>query len=103
MAYYISLVFLFSFISPSLIHCQSGTFLPATGRLDSVTYKKMDWMITELGCVSTCLQQRWPLCYAISYESFRQECRLITQVVPSTLYLNQSFHNWRTYVRVDDS
>lgn len=103
MVSYAYLVFLFLFIAPALIQCQSGSFLPLTGRLDSFQYDTVDWMISELGCVSTCIRQHSPSCYAVSYENFRQECRMIIQSIPLKPYLNQSLHNWRTYIRVEDS
>ncbi|CAF0734878.1 unnamed protein product [Adineta ricciae] len=88
---------------PTLIQCQSGTFLPLTGRLDAFKYDTVDWMISELGCISICLRQSSPSCNAVCYENFRQECRMIRQSIPSNPYLNQSLHNWRTYIRIEDS
>jgi hypothetical protein len=86
-----------------LIQCQSGTFSPLTGRFDSFQYISYYRMVTERECVSVCIQYNSPLCYAISYESFRQECRLITQSVPSSSIPNQSFLDWRSYLRIIDS
>jgi hypothetical protein len=103
MTYFISIVFLFLFIFPSWIQCQSGTFTPLTGRTDSLDYISYYRMITESDCISVCLQYTSPSCYGISYESFRQECRIITESVPSSFIPNQSFLNWRTYIRKIDS
>jgi len=103
MRYFISTVFLFLFIFPSLIQCQSGTLTPLTGLIDSLDYVSYYRMITEPGCVSVCLQYTSPTCYAISYESFRQECRIITESVPSLFIPNQSFLDWRSYIRIIDS
>jgi hypothetical protein len=103
MTYFISIIFLFLFIFPSLIQSQSGTFTPLTGRIDSLNYITYNQMITELGCISACIQSTSPSCYAISYESFDQECRLITQSVPSSFIPNQSFLDWHSYIRTMDS
>ncbi|CAF1166131.1 unnamed protein product [Rotaria sordida] len=59
-------------------------------------------MISERDCVSICLQYSSPLCYAISYENFRQECRIITESVSSSSIPNQLYINWRSYIRIDD-
>ncbi len=103
MAYLISIVFLFLFIFPSLIQSQSGTFSPLTGLFDSLQYTSHYRMVTERECVSVCLGYTSPSCYAISYENFRQECRLITQSVPSLSIPNQSYLNWHSYLRIIDS
>jgi hypothetical protein len=100
MTYLISIVFVL--IVPSLIQCQSGTFTPMVGlitSLDQVSYYRM---ITELGCVTTCIGYTSPSCYAISYESFGQECRIITEPIPSGYTPDQLLHNWRSYIRIND-
>lgn len=99
----IYIIFLFVFIFPSLIFCQSGTFSPLTGRIDSLDYVSYYRMITEIDCISVCIGYTSPGCYGISYESFRQECRLITESVPSSFTPNQSFLDWRSYIRTIDS
>ncbi|CAF2596818.1 unnamed protein product [Rotaria sp. Silwood2] len=103
MTYFTFIIFLFSSIYPLLIQCQSGTFTPIAGRIDSFQYEPYSRMISEPDCISVCLQYPSPLCYAISYESFRQECRIITESVPSSFIPNQLFLNWRSYIRINDS
>jgi len=99
----ISIVCIFSLIVPSLIQCQSGTFTPIIGRLDSLQYLLYYRMITEPDCISACLQYTSPSCYAISYESYGQQCRIITEFASPSIIPNQSFLNWRTYIRIRDS
>jgi hypothetical protein len=103
MSYFLSIIFLFLCIFPLLIQCQSGTFIPLTGRIDSLDYVSYYRMITESGCVSICLQYSSPSCYGISYENFRQECRIVTESVPSSFIPNQALPNWRSYIRITDS
>ncbi|CAF1045344.1 unnamed protein product [Rotaria sp. Silwood1] len=103
MTYFTSIIFLFSFIYPLLIQCQSGTFMPVTGRIDSFNYETYFRMISEPECISICLQYSSPLCYAISYESFRQECRIITESVSSSFIPNQLYLDWQSYIRINDS
>ena len=102
MAYFISTAFLFLCLFPLLIQSQSGSFTPSTGRIDSLNFISYNRMISEYGCVSLCLQYTSPSCYGISYESYRQECRLITESIPSSFTPNQSLLNWQSYVRIRD-
>ncbi len=60
-------------------------------------------MITEPDCISACLQYTSPLCYGISYAIYGQECRIITEFASPSIIPNQSFLNWRTYIRIRDS
>jgi len=101
MTYLISIVFLLIF--SSVIRCQSGTLTPTTGLIDSLNQVSYYRMINEIGCVSICLQYASPSCYAISYESYGQECRIITEPVPSSYTPDQSLPNWRSYIRFNDS
>lgn len=91
------------FVFSSLVQCQSGSFTPITGLIDSLNQVLFYRMVTERDCVSICLQYTSPSCYAISYEDFRQECRLITEPVPSSYIPNQSYLNWRSYLRSMDA
>ncbi|CAF4995380.1 unnamed protein product, partial [Rotaria sp. Silwood1] len=70
--------------------------MPVTGRIDSFNYETYFRMISELECISICLQYSSPLCYAISYESFRQECRIITESVSSSFIPNQLYLDWQS-------
>lgn len=101
MTYLICIVFLFIF--PSIIQCQSGTLTPVIGLISSLNQVSYDRMISESGCVSTCLGYTSPLCYAISYESYGQQCRIITEPIPSGYTPDQSLPNWRSYIRINDS
>ncbi|CAF0954749.1 unnamed protein product [Adineta steineri] len=77
--------------------------MPLIGLLNTFPYIEHGWMVNEPDCISACIQQTSPLCYGITYESYRQECRLITQFFPNSTIPNQSFLNWRTYIRTIDS
>lgn len=96
------IVFGLCFVFPSLVQCQSGSFTPIKGLIDSLEQVLFYRMVTERDCVSICLQYTSPSCYAISYEDFRQECRLITELVPSSYIPNQSYPNWQSYLRSID-
>lgn len=92
----------FFFIFPSMVQCQSGSFTPMMGLIDSLEQEKYYRMISERGCVSICLQYPTGVCYGISYENYRQECRLITEPIPSTTFSNQAYLTWRSYIRSID-
>ena len=89
-------------VLPSMVQCRSGSFKPIVGLMDSLDQVSFYRMVTERECVSVCLEYTSPSCYAISYENFRQECRLITESVPSSYVPNQSYLNWRSYIRSID-
>jgi len=103
MAYIICNLIFFLCVFPLWIQGQSGSFAPLTGRIDTLDYVSYYRMITERECISKCLQSASPACYGISYESFRQECRLITESVPSTYQPNKSFMNWLSFIRTENS
>lgn len=99
-----SLIFIvFFFILTSMVQCQSGSFTPTMGLIDSLEQVTYYRMISERGCVSICLQYPSGVCHGISYENFRQECRLITEPIPSTYFSNQSYITWRSYIRSIDT
>lgn len=102
MTQFISYVFLFAFIFPLWIQCQSGTFKPAIGRIDSLRYVTQYRMMIEPDCIALCLRYTSPSCYAVSYESFRQECRIITQPIPPNYSPEDLFTNWRSYILTKD-
>ncbi|CAF3324582.1 unnamed protein product [Rotaria socialis] len=103
MTYFIFCVVLFSFLFPSWIQCQSGAFNPVTGRIDNLTYDLYYRMVSEPDCLALCLKYTSSTCYAVSYESFLQECRIITQPIPSTFIPDQLFLNWRSFILKQDS
>ena len=69
-------------LGASLIESQTGSLFPFSGQFQSLNDDTMYRMISERECVSICIRDRTTPCSGVSYESYRQECRIVRQVIP---------------------
>lgn len=86
----------------AIIDAQSGSLLPIVGQFQSLNDDTVFRMISEQDCVALCIRDQSAVCSGISYQSFRQECRISRTVIPSSVITNDSYASWRSFIHTRD-